>query len=139
MITKPVLTDTGPLVAILSEDDGQHDRCLQQSRLLRRPAYTCWPAVTEAAYLLRNVPGGVRRLLAARDGTDFEILPLTVADFPGIKGILGTYADQGFDLADAALMYLAERENIDHVFTLDRRHFSVYVKKDTKPLLLIPV
>ena len=30
------------------------------------------------------------------------------------------------DLADAALVRVAERENLTEIFTLDRRHFSIY-------------
>jgi predicted nucleic acid-binding protein len=63
---------------------------------------------------------------------------LTSDDFPGINAILRKYADQGFDLADAALMHLAQRESIVHVFTTDRRHFSVFRTAARKPLQLLP-
>ena len=36
------------------------------------------------------------------------------------------YADLPMDLADAALIRVAEREGIRTIFTLDRRDFSVY-------------
>jgi len=45
---------------------------------------------------------------------------------------------QEFDLADACLMHLSDREAIPHVFTLDRRHFSVFRKNDGNALTLLP-
>lgn len=36
------------------------------------------------------------------------------------------YRDFPMDLADAALVRVAEREKLAHVFTLDRRHFAAY-------------
>ena len=120
MITKPVLIDTGPIVAILRNDDSDHDACVEQLNEIKKPTLTCWPVLTEAAYLLRQFPPRVSELLSWCDGTAFEILSLTASDLPGINRILQKYSDQGFDLADAALMYLAERNGIDHVFTLDR-------------------
>ncbi len=56
MITTPVLVDAGPLVALLSAADQHHQRCVEQAKELVHSAYTCWPVVTEAAYLLRTAP-----------------------------------------------------------------------------------
>jgi len=36
------------------------------------------------------------------------------------------YRDLPMDLADAALVRVAEREKLQHIFTLDRKHFRVY-------------
>ncbi len=48
------------------------------------------------------------------------------------------YASLGAQLADAALMYIAEREGINTVFTLDRRDFSVYRTTDGRALSILP-
>ena len=42
-------------------------------------------------------------------------------------------------LADAALVHLAERENIDTIFTLDRRDFSIYRTASNRVLHNRPV
>lgn len=73
------------------------------------------PSQQREAVLLSKVALGTLR-----------IIPLDDRDASGISALLDRYADQRFDLADACLMYLAEREQINHVFTLDRRHFVVY-------------
>jgi predicted nucleic acid-binding protein len=41
-------------------------------------------------------------------------------------------------LADAALVYLAERDSFDTIFTLDRLDFSVYHAGRNRAFLIIP-
>ena len=138
MTAKKVLIDTGPLVAMLRSADEHHGACVEQARSLARPAFTCWPVITEAAYLLRHSVAGRRGLTAWLKNGENELLPLSADDVPGIEGVLEKYSDQGVDLADAALVHLADREGIGTVFTLDRRDFSVYRQSDGKAFELLP-
>jgi len=48
------------------------------------------------------------------------------------------YESSGLQFADAALVHLAERENIRTVFTLDRRNFSIIRLKRNRTLKLLP-
>jgi predicted nucleic acid-binding protein len=78
-------------------------------------------------------------MLLSRIGNGLlQILPLTMADVMAVASILDTYDDQGFDFADACLMHLANREGIEHVFTIDRRHFSVFRPERGPALTLHP-
>ena len=43
------------------------------------------------------------------------------------------------DLADAALVRVAEREDLTRIFTLDRRHFSVYRPGRRRRFSILPV
>lgn len=56
----------------------------------------------------------------------------------GMAGYLQKYADLKPQLADVSLLYLAEREGLSSVFTLDWRNFSVYRIKQNQPLALLP-
>lgn len=138
MISSRVLIDTGSIVAVLRRDDEHHAVCSKELEQLPTPLLTCWPVLTEAAWLLRRYPRQVRQLLDRCGGHPFEIVSLSSGDLREINAILGKYEDQGIQLADAALMHLAERERIEHVFTLDRRHFSVYRTAAGKTLTLVP-
>lgn len=62
-----VLIDTGPLVAIVSARDASHRTCVEQLQELTPSLYTCWPVLTEAAWLLRRYPGAIRQLLSICD------------------------------------------------------------------------
>ncbi|MCH8044383.1 MAG: PIN domain-containing protein [Planctomycetes bacterium] len=115
-----------------------HAACVEVARELPDSLLTCWPAITEAAYLLRSSPTGVQMLLSRIERGLLDILPLTSDDIASIARILDGYRDQGFDFADGCLMHLAEREGIDYIFTLDRRHFSVFRKQNGDALTLLP-
>jgi predicted nucleic acid-binding protein len=124
-LSNEVLVDTGPIVAILSESDEFHEACVGQLQRIRGPLLTCWPVITEAAWLLRAYPLAVRKLLSSFRGLPFELVPLDQADLPGIAAILAKYEGLGIQLADASLAHLANRERIETIFTLDRRDFGV--------------
>ena len=68
----------------------------------------------------------------------FALLPLDAEDIPAIAALMKRYESISLQLADAALAHLAERENIQTVFTLDRRDFSIIRLKRNRTLRLIP-
>jgi len=88
----------------------------------------CWPVITEA----------VQRLLGAFDAGLLKILPLDESAVPVIAVLLDRYRTLGAQIADCALLHLAEREKADTVFTLDRRDFSVYRIGRNRALKIIP-
>jgi predicted nucleic acid-binding protein len=133
-----VLLDTGPLVAIISERDQHHDECVEQLNQLTPPLLTCWPVITEAAWLLRKDLSAVQRMLNGFDVGLMQLLPLDEDAGPWLSNFVGRYANLGVQLADACLVYLAEREGIETVFTLDRRDFTVYRFGKNKSFTLIP-
>ena len=137
-MTGQVLVDTGPIVAILSGADEHHEACVEQLRRMRGPLRTCWPVITEAAWLLRAYPEAIRKLLSSFHGRPFELVTLSETDLPGIAAILSKYEGLGIQLADASLLHLANREGIDTMFTLDRRDFGVLRLAGGKRLRLIP-
>lgn len=137
-MTTGVLLDTGPLVAILSRKDSFHHACVAQLRLIAPPLLTCWPVVTEAAWLLRQQPIAVQRLLSSFTKQWIKLLTLEERDAEPIGKILQRYRKLNAQLADAALVYLAERERLDIVFTLDRRDFSVYRFSGNRSFHLLP-
>ena len=133
-----VLIDTGPIIAILSEDDEHHNRCSEALAVLAPPLFTCWPVITEAAWILRKRPDSVAKMFEGFTGGLFDLISITAADLPAIAAMMKRYESAGLQLADAALARLAERENIRTVFTTDRRDFSIIRLKRNRTLKLIP-
>ena len=76
--------------------------------------------------------------MSSFQGRPFELLPLDEADLSGIATILTKYQGLGIQLADACLVYLANREGIETVFTLDRRDFGVLRLARGKKFRVIP-
>jgi predicted nucleic acid-binding protein len=133
-----ILLDTGSLVALLAERDIQHKRCVDTLAALSPPLLTCWPVLTEAAWLLRKQYRPLDRIADAHAAGIFDLLPLECDSLTDIAVIMSRYEDSGIQFADATLAHLAERENIRTIFTLDRRDFSIIRLKRNRSLKLIP-
>ena len=136
-----VLVDTGPLVAILSSVDQHHAACVKALHQLPGPLFSCWPVITEAVWLLRSHPRAVHQLLrscSGKPGSFLELLSLDGAEAGAIAEVMKEYEDIRPQLADAALVYLAKREGIDTIFTLDRRDFAVYRGGPKRGFRIVP-
>ena len=138
MADRRVLLDTGPLVALLAAGDSHHRVCVETFGTLSPPLLTCWPVLTEAAWILRKQHRPLDRIAEAHAAGVFEILALEAEGLTEIAAFMRRYEDTGLQMADAALAYLAERENIHSIFTLDRRDFSIIRLKRNRALKLIP-
>lgn len=132
-----LVVDTGPLVALLSSRDEHHARCVELLSRVRRPLATCWPVLTEAAWLLRSLPSGCEKLLGLVQAGVIELHEIRATDIDWVSGFHSRYASVGVQLADACVMLLARRLDAD-VFTLDRRNFAVYRHDDGRPVTVVP-
>lgn len=138
MKADPALVDTGPIVAILREADSNHRACSEALKRIRRPAPTCWPVLTEAAWILRKDRKAVSELFRFFEQGVLRVLTIEPSATTWLSAFFGRFSDHEPQLADASLVYLAEREGIDTVFTLDRRDFSIYRTSTGKALHMLP-
>jgi uncharacterized protein len=121
-----VLVDAGPLVALIDRGDPYHASCRKALESLRDPLATVWPAFTEAMYLLRSSAEAQRALWSSIEAGAMRLLPLSESDAPRMRELMWKYRDLPMDLADAALVRVAEREKLRRVFTTDRSDFELY-------------
>ncbi len=121
-----ILADAGPLVAIIDVADQYHRECAAALKDIREPLATIWPPLTEAMHMLRDLPKAQETLLEMFDRGLLQLLPLDADDLPRIRELMRKYSNRPMDLADAALIRVAEREGIRKIFTVDRRDFAVY-------------
>jgi len=121
-----VLVDAGPLVALLDRADPDHADCVAALRTVRDPLLTVWPAYTEAMYLLGGSWRAQKALWSRLETAALTLLPLDETDAPRMRALMEKYRDLPMDLADAALVRVAEREGLTRILTLDTKHFQVY-------------
>jgi predicted nucleic acid-binding protein len=121
-----ILVDTGPLVALIHEDDNEHHACKETFLTFSEPLGTVWPVLTEAMYLLNFAWEAQSALWEMVDTGAVQILPLGIDDIGRMRDLMRKYRDLPMDLADAALVRVAERERLRRIFTLDRRDFQIY-------------
>jgi hypothetical protein len=71
-------------------------------------------------------------------GGFLELLPVPGAEAKAIAALMKKYESILPQVADATLVYLAGREKIDTIFTLDRRDFSIYRPSHKRSFRIIP-
>ncbi len=137
MSAERVLVDAGPLIAFFSSNDKHHESCVRALKSFKGALFTAWPAVTEALHLLSisfEAQDAVLRLMESG-----SLIPLELGqnEIPRIRELMRKYRDLPMDFADAALVSIAERENIKTLFTVDR-DFAHYRPSHIRNFHLLP-
>jgi predicted nucleic acid-binding protein len=126
------------MVALIHADDRHHATCREALERIREPLATVWPAITEAMYLLGFSSSAQDALWRLLERGALKILPLDATDAPRMRELMRKYRDLPMDLADAALVRVAEREKVSRVFTIDRRDFEVYRPRGIRRFTVLP-
>jgi uncharacterized protein len=126
-----ILTDAGPLIAILDRGERDHEACVACLAELTPPMLTTWPAFSEAMYLLEQGSGWRAQdaLWGLIQSGDLEIAAQAPELYERMRSLMAKYYDLPMDLADASLVALAEVRGLHDIFTLDQADFRVYRPK----------
>ncbi len=89
-------------------------------------------------YLLGFSPNAQDALWRLLEGNALKILPLDAADLPRMRDLMKKYRDLPMDLADAALVRVAEREKTSRIFTIDRQDFELYRPRGLRRFTILP-
>ena len=122
-----ILTDAGPLIALIDPTESAHVRCVEAVSALSLPLVTTWPAFAEAMYMLIRFSGdrGRESLWAFQGSGRLVVSDLTEEAVARSATLMAKYADVPMDLADATLVALAEQLGERRIFTLDS-DFEIY-------------
>lgn len=122
-----IIIDTGPLVAFLNKRDNYHSWADFQLGFISNQLVTCEAVITEACFLLRNIPKGQETVLKLlKRGLikiDFDI----ESEVEAISKLMKKYKDVPISLADACLIKMSEQIKNSIVITLDS-DFKLYRK-----------
>ena len=135
-----MLTDTGPLLALINRNDPHHERCKAAVRQWpAAPLLTTWPCWTEAMYLLYRAGGYPAQATwwRWRAGGQVRLLDLAELEIDRVAVLMAKYRDRPMDLADASLVVIAERLGLRQVFTVDG-DFHIYRLADGAALESVP-
>ncbi len=122
-----VLVDTGPLVALLNRRESHHDWVRQQFSLLQPPLLTCEAVLSEACFLLRDIPAGADALWQLVSRGVVVVRFDLGSEVTSVARLMKRYANVPMSLADACLVRMAELQTDSSVLTLDA-HFRIYRK-----------
>jgi len=134
---KPVLLDTGFIVALLDRSESFHKTCARAVREVQAPLVTCEAVITESCYLLRNLSGASEAVIENIAAGIFQIPFQLSRDTPGVKQVLRKYKDRKIDLADACLIRLADQFGTGDILTVDQ-DFAIYRWGKNKSFRMLP-
>ena len=133
---KPILLDTGCIVALLDRSERHHRKCAELVMQLDDPLVTCEAVIAESCYLLRAIRGAADSVLENVEQGVFQV-PFRLADATKeVRVQLRRYASVPIDFADACLVCLANELRTGRILTLDR-DFEVYRWQKTKPFEML--
>ncbi|HWM89958.1 MAG TPA: PIN domain-containing protein [Thermoanaerobaculia bacterium] len=131
------LIDTGAILAIVNRPDRWHHSCMETLATLRLPLATSEAVLTELFHFLSHP----RDIDAAWDfihSGAVTVKPISDEDLPDLRGLMHRYRDRPMDFADATLVHLAQREQLDTVFTIDHNDFETYRIDGRRPFRILP-
>jgi uncharacterized protein len=133
---KPVLLDTGAIVALLDRSENAHHACAEAVNELQAPLITCEAVIAETCYLLRNLRGAPEAVIENVVAGIFQIPFQLSREAAGVKHLLRKYKDRKIDLGDACLICLADEFESGDILTLDK-DFTIYHWGKNKPFHIL--
>jgi uncharacterized protein len=120
VIASGILLDTGPLVALLSRHDSEHQRAVRAFAACLPPFRCCEAVVAEACFLMRKVhSGGPAEVVGLYRKGVYEVSFALRDHATNVETLLRKYADQPISLADACLIRTAEIYHEPRILTFD--------------------
>jgi len=122
---KPVLLDTGCIVALLVRTERHHRHCADVVAQLDAPLVTCEAVIAEACHLVRTLPGAADAILENVERGVFGIPFRLDRSSKAVRALMRRYATVPMDFADGCLVHLADELDTGRILTLDD-DFDVY-------------
>jgi predicted nucleic acid-binding protein len=130
--------DAGAILALLDSETPGHARCAQAFREARLPLLTSGAVLAE---VFRIVGSDRRRVEAAwgflRSGA-VVLGAIADAELAEVQGLMARYENVPMDFVDATLVYLARRESLGTVVTLDGGDFESYFVSGKRKFTVLP-
>src|ERR1700730_16851342 len=132
------LVDTGAILALLDSSDRWHEVCVDAFRQLRLPLLTSEAVLTELFHLVGD--SRIEMEAAWKFVRSGAIVAATIGDaeLRHMHALMSRYWDRPMDFADATLVYLAKRESLSTILTVDHADFDTYRIEGTRRFRVLP-
>ncbi|MCV6637011.1 pilus assembly protein [Candidatus Albibeggiatoa sp. nov. NOAA] len=127
-----ILIDSGPLIALFDASDDYHHASVNFIKHNQKKLITTLASITETLHLLDFNRQAQLDFLAWVSAGALQVETIDGDDFVRIHALTKKYADLPMDFADACLVFLGEKLNINEIATIDR-DFDIYRLKDKQP------
>lgn len=135
-----ILTDTGPVVAMIDSGDRNHDRCWQaMANIPESGMVTPTASLVEILYLLGKAGGHPlqRKLWNMIESGILRLRPENMVECLKAGKLMEIYSDTPMDFADGIVVVTADAHDVSSIFTIDR-HFHAYRRSNGNAFTIIP-
>ncbi len=132
------LIDTGAILALLDRTDRWHSLCRDTLRQLQLPLLTSDAVLTELFHLVGANRANMEGAWKFINSGAIELATISHFELPQIHALMSRYWDRPMDFADATLVYLARREDLSTVFTVDHADFETYRIEGRRRFRVLP-
>ena len=132
------LVDTGAILAMLDPTEQWHAVCVETFQQLRPPLMTSEAVLTELFYFTRRARLNADNVWKFVRSGAITLGLIRDEDMSELQFLMARYADRPMDFADATLVYLARRESLSTIFTVDRADFETYRIEGKKTFRIVP-
>ncbi|MEQ8188351.1 MAG: PIN domain-containing protein [Candidatus Eremiobacterota bacterium] len=119
------LLDTGPIVALFDKSDNFHKKIYNFFQYNNYKLYITWPVITEISFLLDFNKETQLDFIRWLETGALQVIDISLSDISILGQFMDKYSDVPMDLADASLMLLYEKLDINKIITLDS-DFYIY-------------
>ena len=132
--------DSGFLFALFNLRDPWHRNAEEFVAQNTETLFVPNVVLPEVCYLITRDFGhrGIETFLDYFAQLDAQFAPLEFSDLQRVRQVLSTYADAELDIVDCCIIAIAERLDIKHIATFDRRDFSLVRPRHGELLELLP-
>jgi len=131
------LVDTGAILALMDGTNRWHEVCVDTFQQLRLPLVTSEAVLTEVFHCSATTSRNGDGLEVERSGA-IRLVVIEDSELSAIQTLMLRYWDRPMDFADATLVYLARREGLSTVFTVDHADFNTYRIAGRKRFRILP-
>lgn len=128
-----IILDTGPLVAYLSLSDKFHGWAKNRFKEFTCPLVTCQAVISEACFLVRNIPNGREAILEMVERSLIQTEFNLNIEAKALKELIHKYQNVPMSLADACLVRMSEIYENAKILTVDK-DFNIYRKNKKSPI-----
>jgi len=119
------IIDSGPLIALFDKNDKYHSIVLHFLKGFDGEFITTWSVITEVSHMLDfNLKVQIDFLKWVELGA-LHIYNIEQDELSHIIKMMSKYTNVPMDLADSTLMYIAQKENIPNIVSIDS-DFDIY-------------
>jgi uncharacterized protein len=132
------LIDTGAILALLDRSDRWHNASVDAFRHLRLPLLTSEAVLTEVFHLFDDSRTEMEAAWKFVRSGALVLGTIDEAELTHLHSLMSRYWDRPMDFADATLVYLARRESLSVILTVDQADFATYRIEGKRQFRVLP-